>query len=181
VSRKILILVGVLCSGHGLARVSVRHASPPLTSRLGVALGTVSFLSASPASLSFQATNPDAGAVPAASPASLAFTISSGSHLNTWALSVQAGAGNFDGCPTVPVAAVQVSCGTASVGGAGGTASCRGSFPLSTSPQQVAGGMQADNGPNSYAVSINFTLAESWRYVANPSCSTTLTYSVNAQ
>jgi hypothetical protein len=29
-------------------------------------------------------------------------------------------------------------------------------------------------------VTLNFTLAESWRYVANSACSLTLTYSVNA-
>jgi hypothetical protein len=33
----------------------------------------------------------------------------------------------------------------------------------------------------SYSVSINYTLAESWRYVADSSCTITLTYSVNAQ
>jgi len=145
-------------------------------------MGTVGLLSASPASLSFTASNPDAGVVSGSSPASLTFNVSSGDHNKTWTLSVQSDSSTFDGCPTIPVTAVQVSCGTASVGGSGGTAGCSGPFPLSTSPQQIAGGAQADGvGSNSYAVSINFTLAESWRYVANPSCSTTLTYTVNAQ
>lgn len=178
-SRAILILVGVLCSAQGVARVGVRHASLSLASRLRVAFGTVGFVSALPASLSFQASNPDAGAVSGSSPSSLSFSVLSGSHANNWTLSVQADSSSFDGCPTIPVAAVQVSCGTTSVG-TGGTGTCSGSFPLSTSLQQVAGGAQAD-GTNTYTVSINFTLAESWRYVANPSCSTTLTYSVYAQ
>jgi hypothetical protein len=106
--------------------------------------------------------------------------ILSGSHLKTWTLSAQAASNSFAGCPTVPVAAVQVSCGSASAGGPGGSGTCSGSFPLSTSLQQIAGGAQGD-GANSYFTSINFTLAESWRYVANPSCSITINYSVDAQ
>ena len=44
----------------------------------------------------------------------------------------------------------------------------------------VAGGAQADQTGN-YSVSINFALAESWRYVASSSCTINLTYLVNAQ
>jgi hypothetical protein len=175
---KILIFV-VLVGGQGLARVGTRYASRPWTSRIKIALGTVHLLSASPGTISFQASNPDSGMVTGSSPASLSWSIQSGSTLKGWTLSVQADSSSFAGCPTVPVSAVQVSCGSATAGG-GGTGACGGSFPLSTSPGQIAGGAQGD-GTNSYLVSINFTLAESWRYVAKPSCSITLNYSVNAQ
>jgi hypothetical protein len=37
------------------------------------------------------------------------------------------------------------------------------------------------DGTNMYTTTLTFTLAESWRYMANPSCSLNLTYSVNAQ
>jgi hypothetical protein len=72
-----------------------------------------------------------------------------------------------------------VTCNTAMVSGAGGTGTCSGSLPLSTSPQQIAGGAEGD-GTNSYSVSVSFTLAESWRYVPDSACALTLTYSVNA-
>jgi len=156
-----------------------RRAALSLTSRLGAALGTVSSLVASPGTVSFLASNPDAGVVSGSSPASLSWSVLSGSHLKTWTLSVQADSSSFSGCGTIPVSAVQVSCGSASAGG-NGTGSCGGSFTLATSPQQIASGTQGD-GTNSYLVSANLTLAESWRYVANPSCSINLTYSVNAQ
>jgi len=176
---KILIVVALLAAGHGLARVCTRRAGPSLTSRLRMAFGTVGFFSAVPATISFSATNPDLGVVAGSSPASLSWQIVGGSHATSWTVSLQAPSSNFSGCPTIPVSAVQVSCGSASAGG-NGTASCSGSFPLSTAAQQIAGGAEGD-GTNSYSVSINFTLAESWRYVANPSCSLTVNYSVNAQ
>jgi hypothetical protein len=103
----------------------------------------------------------------------------SGSHLQNWSLSVQAGSNTFVGCPTIPISAIHVNCGTTYVSGGSGTGACNGSFPLSTSAQQVAGGAEGD-GTQSYSVSVNFTLAESWRYVANSGCTITLTYSVNA-
>jgi len=157
-----------------------RRAVFSLTSRLGAAFGTVGSLLASPSSVSFLASNPDAGVVSGSSPASLSWSILSGSHTNNWTLSVQADTSSFTGCPYIPVSAVQVSCSSASVGGTGGTGSCGGSFALGTTAQQVAGGAEAD-GTNSYLVSASFTLAESWQYVANPSCSINLTYTVNAQ
>jgi len=176
VRNKVLVLA-VLLGGTGLARVSNRHAG--LFRPLNLALGTVGSVSASPGTISFQASNPDQGAVSGSSPGSLTWMVLSGSHLQNWTLSVQAGSSSFVGCPTIPISAVQVNCGSATVSGGAGTGACSGSFPLSTTPQQIAGGAEGD-GTNSYTVTTNFTLAESWRYVANSSCTITLTYSVNA-
>jgi hypothetical protein len=46
--------------------------------------------------------------------------------------------------------------------------------------QQVASGKE-DNATNApYTVTLNFTLTDSWSYIANPSCSLTLTYTLTA-
>ncbi len=141
---------------------------------------TVSLLSASPGTIQFSATNPILGSVSGSSPATVTWSSAGGNSQNTWTLTVQAGSSAFSGCPTVPVSAVTVSCSSAGVSGGGGTGACSGSFSLSTSPQTVAGGKEgADN--QSYQVSILYTLAESWRYIASVSqCNLTLTYTVNA-
>jgi hypothetical protein len=175
----IFIVAICLACGTGLAHVRNRRVGLFRPARLNLALGTLAGLSATPGTISFQATNPDLGQVSGSSPGSLTWSVLSGSHLQNWTLSVQSGSSSFTGCPTIPVSAVQVSCGSASVSGAGGTGVCSGSFPLSTSAQQIAGGAEGD-GTGSYSVSMNFTLAESWRYVASSACTLTLTYSVNA-
>jgi hypothetical protein len=176
---KILILAGLVACGTGLARVSSRRAGLFRPPHLNVAFGTLGTVSATPATVSFQAVNPDSGQVSGSLPGSLSWMVLSGSHLQNWTLSVQAGSSTFVGCPTIPISAVHVNCSSASVSGGSGTGACSGSFPLSAASQQVAAGAEGD-GTKSYSVSINFTLAESWRYVANSGCTITLTYSVNA-
>jgi hypothetical protein len=52
--------------------------------------------------------------------------------------------------------------------------------PLSTSAQQVASGNEASGSNKAYSVTLNFTLADSWSYIANSSCTLSLTYTVNA-
>jgi hypothetical protein len=176
VRSKALIYAAVLACGT--ARVGNSRAG--LFPRLNLAPGSVVTLIATPGTISFQATNPNLGTVSGSSPGSVNWMILGGSHLQNWTLSVQAGGTAFTGCPTIPISAVRVSCGSASVSGAAGTGACAGSFPLSTTPQQIAGGAEADS-TGSYSVSMNYTLAESWRYVASSACSFTLTYIVDAQ
>jgi hypothetical protein len=175
---RILILAALVC-GADLACLASLRAGITAPSRLHIAWGTLGSLSASPGTISFQASNPDLGTVSGSSPGSLTWMVLSGSHLQNWTLSLQAGSSTFTGCPTIPVSAIQVSCSSAHVSGGGGTGACSGSFPLSTTLQQSAGGLEGD-GTNSYSISLNFTLAESWRYIANPSCTITITYTVNA-
>ncbi len=146
---------------------------------LGMALGTISALNATPSTISFSATNPVGGAVSGSSAAAINWNVVGGSHLLTWGISVHATATSFSGCPTIPVTAITASCASATVGGGSGTGSCGGSFTLSTVATQLAGGLEGD-GTQSYSVLVQYTLAESWRYVANPSCTLTLTYTVNA-
>lgn len=151
-----------------------------LANRMGLALGNVSSLSAAPATVTFYATNPNSGAVAGSSQATISWQVVSGSHLQGWSLSVQAASASFMNCSQIPASAVQVSCSAAPVSGGNGSGTCGGPAPLSTTLQQVAGGAEGDN-TNTYTVYLTFTLAESWRYVANSSCTLSLTYSVNAQ
>ena len=149
-------------------------------SRLGLAFSTVGLISVSPGTITFTASNPDAGSVAGSAPATINWLVSAGSHLQSWSISLQAATSTFANCPTIPISAVQVRCSTASVSGGGGSGTCGGSFPLSTTLQQSAAGAQGDNS-NSYTVLLNFTLAENWRYAVNSSCTLTITYSVTAQ
>jgi hypothetical protein len=139
-------------------------------------------LNVSPATITFTTTNnPSATPVVAASqPATLTWTATSFLDNNNWTLTVQSGAASFANCPGVPVSAVTVTCTAASLGGFGGTASCNGPFTLSTAPQQIAGGGIGIFTYN-YSVTVNFTLADSWKYIAEqtPACSLTLNYVAN--
>jgi hypothetical protein len=91
-------------------------------------------------------------------------------------LTVQAGSAGFGNCPTVPVSAVTVSCASATTN-TGGSGKCGPAFALSTSPQVVAGGNQSGS-TFSYAVTLTFSLADNWKYIAetSPSCLLTLSY-----
>jgi hypothetical protein len=175
-----LLLTGALAFAAGIARVGTLDAGVIPGHRLNLTFGTVASLLASPGTINFQANNPDLVMVAASSPATVTWVVTGGHAASQWNLAVQSGSSSITGCPTVPLSAVRVTCASASVSGGAGTGSCSGAFDLSTSPQQIAAGQQGD-GNNNYSVSINFALAESWRYVANPSCTFTLTYSVNAQ
>jgi hypothetical protein len=177
--RSKIFIFAVLVYVMELACVGNLDAGVFAPRRLHLALGTLGSLSASPGTISFQASNPELGLVSGSSPGSLAWIVLSGSHAQNWSVSVQAGSSSFVGCATIPISAIRVTCSVATVSGGAGTGACSSSFPLSTTPQQVAGGSEG-TGTNSYSVSMNFTLAESWRYVANSACTITITYTVNA-
>lgn len=176
--RALLISVVLACTIHPASAESFRGAGC-LLPKLGFLMSTVSSFTAMPSAIYFTAANPDGGPVSGSSTATLSWSVAGGSTLQNWTVSVQATASSFTGCSTVPVSAVNVSCATAAVNGGGGTGSCGGSFSLSTVAQQVAGGAEGD-GLQDYTVQVNYSLADSWRYVANPSCSLTVTYTVNA-
>lgn len=136
-------------------------------------------LTVSPATINFNATNPGTVPVVAGSATATASwtAIASG---NNWSLTVQAASSTFINCSTVPVSAVTVSCSSVSVSGLGASGSCAGSFPLSTSPQAVASGSEGTVSIN-YSVTIGFTLADNWKYIAetSPACTISLTYTAN--
>ena len=133
-------------------------------------------LTVSPATVTFTATNPDSAAVASGGAGASVSWQSRDGKAGTWSLTVQAGAPGFSNCPTVPIAAVTVFCASA-VTNAGRSGNCSPPFALSTLPQVVAGGNQGMT-TFSYAVTLSFTLADNWKYIAetSPPCSLSLSY-----
>lgn len=153
---------------------------PPLARGLSVAPAATFTLNVSPATISFTATNPDSSPVDAGSSAATVSWQNLDFSQGSWNLTVQALSPGFTNCPTVPISAVTVSCASASAT-IGGSASCSAPFTLSTSPQVVAGGNQALL-TYSYSISLNFSLNDNWKYIAetSPSCSLSLSYVATA-
>jgi hypothetical protein len=138
-------------------------------------------VTAAPATISFNAANPDSPAVAGNAMASITWQSGGQPHL-PWNLSIQSDGVNFLNCPAIPVSAIQVSCSRAAVTGGGGSGVCAATAPLASSPRVVASGDQSV--PNvSYQVNLNFTLSDSWKYAAemNPPCTLSITYTVNFQ
>ena len=166
----VILLAGAIAAGRGNVSASKRHVWD------AAATPDHFTVTVTPATLTFTASNPGtAPVVAASSPTFVSWQVVSGG--SNWSLRVKANSPHFANCPTVPVSAVTVSCASASVLPAGGTSGCSGPFALSTADTQVAGGSE---GPTAYAysVTINFTLADSWKYIAEtiPACSLSLTY-----
>lgn len=152
-----------------------------LLAKLALAPATVSTLTATPGTISFNAVHPDSSAVTGSSMATVQFSVLSGTPPGNWTVNARAAASSYTGCPTVPASAVTVACASASLnnGDGSGSASCGGAFALSTLDRQVASGVQG-SGMRTYTVQLNFTLAESWRYIANSACALSVVYTVNA-
>jgi hypothetical protein len=153
--------------------LATRSKAPTVFARPGASDFT---LIVSPATITFSAVNPDLAPVDLGSAsASITWQNRSGNPGN-WSMTVQADSPGFGNCPTVPISAVTVSCASASAN-VGGSAACSPRFALSSSPQVVAAGNQARS-TFSYAVTLNLTLADNWKYIAetSPSCSLSLSY-----
>jgi len=135
-------------------------------------------LTVTPSVITFSATDPDSPTVAGSAPASATWRTSG--VFGTWTLSVQSTAATFQGCATVPVSAVRVSCTSASNSALFGSGSCSSAFALSTSSQVIASGGEGLSTGN-YAVTLTFTLTDSWKYIAqlSPSCSLNLSYTAN--
>ena len=137
-------------------------------------------LTVNPATITFSATNPGTLPVVAGSSTAVA-TWSALASGNTWSLTVQATTPTFTNCSTVPVSAVTVSCSAPSVTGIGGSANCAAASPLSnTKAVTVASGSEGTLSW-SYSVTLSFTLADKWSYIAetSPACTLSLTYTAN--
>jgi len=130
----------------------------------------------SPAAITFEATNPDlAPSASGSAGASVSWRNRNGNP-GSWSLTVQADSPSFSNCPMVPISAVTVSCASATTN-LGRSGNCSPAFALSNAPQVVARGNQG-RATFSYAVMLNFALADNWKYVAetSPSCSLSLSY-----
>ena len=169
------------------AMAAVHPAVPPRKPRAAATLKPMASgnftVTVSPATINFNTTsNPGTTPVVAgSSAATVTWSALSVFDNNNWTLTVQATAAAFTNCPLVPVSAVTVTCSSASISGYGGTAICSGAFPLSTTAQQVAGGSIGGLISQNYSVTISFTLADSWKYIAeqSPACSLSLNYVAN--
>jgi hypothetical protein len=173
---KLTLLVMLAAASQGFAQ---KKASVVVPNRILPMAGptTMSAVTASPGTISFTATDPDLGSVSGSSAATVSWTTSSGTAANTWNLKVNAVAASFTGCATVPRSAVTVTCGGVTGGSAG---TCGGGFTLTGAGQQIASGKESTGNNAPYSVTLNFTLADSWSYIAKSSCTLTVTYTVTA-
>lgn len=137
----------------------------------------LSAISASPSTISFTATDPDLGSVAGSSAATISWMTSGGNKNSTWTLAVRASAASFTNCATVPTSPVKATCTGVSGGSSG---SCGGPVSLSTGAQQIATGKESNGANKAYSVTLNFTLTDSWSYIASSACTLSLTYTVNA-
>jgi hypothetical protein len=146
---------------------------------------SITTMTATPATISFSSTDPDLGPVAGSSSATIVIALKGQSVANTWTLGISAGAATFTGCATVPASAVTATCSSVVVSGTTGptpgTGACGSAVGLSTTSTTVASGKEGSN-KDTYTATINFTLTDSWQYIAatSPTCPLTLTYSVNA-
>lgn len=155
--------------------VKARRAVGPASSGPpGKLMGPVTV---TPTPLRFLADDPDTGTVAATTPVQVRW-YGVGDHSSSWTLTVQAMGSRFENCPALPVSAVQATCQSVDPGH--GEGACAPNFPISTAPQKVASGIEAQ-GNREYIISITFTLSDSWRYIAatNPQCTLSLLYTVD--
>ena len=161
------------------AAVAGQRARPVVQPRTAASVqplaGTTFPLSVVPATVTFQATDPDTSTVAGGSPASVSWTYN-GQWFANWTLTVQAPSAYLTNCPGIPASAITVTCSSSSANNFG-SASCAGAFPLSTTPQVVASGLEGVLAP-SYQIQISYTLSDTWKRAAqlSPSCSLSLTY-----
>ncbi len=168
------ILIPILLAG-GAARPVARGPRPVVVQRQLAGTDPAITLIATPASISFSASNPDSAGVPANAVTTITWRANGDSRM-PWLLTIQADSSSLGSCPRVPVSAVTVTCSQAAVSH-GGIGICSPSMTLADSPRVIAAGMEAAANA-SYQVNLAFTLADSWKYVAqlNPPCSLTLSY-----
>jgi hypothetical protein len=168
----LLSIAVLLAAAAGNPVLPVRPRAVTATPKAAAAPATV-YMLATPATITFQATNPDNPLV-AGNSAATVYAFYNASKAQAWNISVQASAAKFTNCSTVPASAVTVTCSSVS---GGAKASCGTAVNLSTTSQIVASGTEAA-GQTLYNVNLTFTLTDSWKYIAelSPQCTVSLTY-----
>jgi len=175
-----ILLTGGPVRGDGKKTTPRTAAAPSAVVLPTAAAATVNSYSVSPATVTFNMTDPDAGLVTGSPTATVAISITGGAPSRNWTQYVQANSSSFSGCTAIPASAVTVTCTSVTlnnVGGSPGSGSCSGAFALSTSATQVAGGKEGTKTDN-FTISISFTLADSWQFIPNL-CPLTLTYTAD--
>jgi len=175
-----ILLAGGSVRGDGKKTPPRTAAAPSAVVLPTAAATTVNSFSVSPATVTFNMIDPDAGLVTGSPGATVDISISGGAASRRWNLYVQADSSTFTGCTTIPAAAVTVTCNSVTLtnaGGSPGSGACAGSFGLSTTSAQVAGGKEGTKTDN-FSIAISFTLADSWQFIPNL-CPLTLTYTAD--
>lgn len=143
--------------------------------------GSVTTFTYSPSTLSFTSSDPDVGA---ASPTATIYVYMGGPISGKpWNLKVQASSSTLTNCASVPASAISAVCASFTSGGDGNAPSgvCSGSFPLSTSYQTVASGLQGDGGADTFTINMTYQFTDAWKYpgATSPACSLALSYQFN--
>ena len=178
--RALLVVIAL----GAAACAAVRAAEPP-TKKIVVlprAAARVEEFTATPGSVTFQAADPDAGFALNSTVTVVQWRITNGKDKDGWVLLASANAATFDGCPTIPVEAVTVTCTSATALGSAATGTCAAPVKLAHSPVQIAGGQQGDK-DHQYIVTLTMRLEDKWSYIATAgaTCGISLTYSLNAR
>jgi len=178
----VLLLSGILlapasqASGHAVSAGVTPGQLSPAAVKLKPEAVSLSAASVTPSAIGFTANNPDSSpVVSGASSAVVTFKTSAG-FFGTWNLKVSAPS-SFGACSTVPASAVTVSCVSAT---GGQNPACGGPVTLSSSPTQIASGTEGLIFSTTYNVTLSFTLADSWKYIASSLCSLSVTYTITA-
>lgn len=174
----VLLGTASLFSQGAYAQAVKQKRAPNLRLRPAVTITTP--LAVTPATLTFNATDPDLGPFTTSGTATWALALSLLS--NNWTLTVRANSSSFTNCSQVPVSAVTITCVSVTNGGVGAPGTCNGAFTLSTSNQQIASGPELLTALASYTVNISYKLADSWQFIAavSPACTLSLSYTLNA-
>src|SRR5260221_9946720 len=159
-----ILLAGGPVRGDGKKTPPRTAAAPTSVVLPTAAAATVNSYTVSPATITFNMTDPDAGLVTGSPAGSVVLSISNGAASRNWIQYVQANSSTFTGCTAIPASAVTVTCNSVTlnnVGGSPGTGAFGAPFALSTTATQVAGGREGTKTDN-FTISISFTLADSW-------------------
>jgi len=169
----------LLASYAGQAPRIGKPVAMPRTASISVEPLANFTLNVSPATITFQAMDPDVSPDAGSSAATVSWT-HNGTNGSTWNLTVRSAAATMTNCPTVAASSITVTCTSARVTGTGGTAACSGAFALSTTNTVVASGKQP-NPSSTFTVTITYSLADNWKRIAqmSPACSLSLTYIAN--
>jgi hypothetical protein len=136
-----------------------------------------------PATMSFQATDPDQGG-PAPQNSTVVWRLENTAVQRPWTLYVQAESASMSGCSSIPASALTAACTSATHDSGNNSAKmyCTAApIPISTSRAVVAYGNQGNRDHNAL-VGIAVSMADSWRYQAalSPACTISLRYTLDA-
>jgi hypothetical protein len=154
-----LLLAGILFMPG--AASSGKSAPAMVSPKL--ALTTISNAAVNPSAFLVVASDPTNDPTDAAIQTVTVTWTTAGSFGGTWNLTLSAPS-TFTGCSWIPVNAVTVTCSSPT----GGTSpTCAGATTLSTAATQIASGTEPVLATANYSVTLNFTLKDSWKYVAS--------------